>query len=81
MIFRADDGAQGYEPRAWFTGATAKAFGSGTNDRFLFTATDQALGSTTRMTVSGMGASQSALLLLAAPSPDLTFRRSDEPHW
>ena len=68
VIFRADDGVHGYEPWAYFPGGNAKSFGFGTNDLQPLTATDPALGTTMKMTVSGMGASQAALILLAGPT-------------
>ncbi len=68
VLFRADDGTHGYEPWAYFPGGNAKAFGFGTSDLYPFTATDPAIGTTMKMTVSGMGSSQAGLLILAAPT-------------
>ncbi len=72
VLFKADDGIHGYEPWVWFPGATAKAFGFGTNDLLPLTATDPALGTTMKMTLSGMGTSQAGLLILAAPTTNPT---------
>ncbi len=68
VIFRAGDGTHGVELWVWFPGATAKAFGFGTDDRYALAATDPALGKSSRITLSGMKWGQAAVLLFADPT-------------